>query len=155
KGIYRARRDADPARTRILVSAVEHHAVLDAVEWLEQHEDAQVTLLEVDGDGGVSPRALRAALATHADRTALGGIMWANNEVGTTEPVGELAAVAQEFDVPLHSDAVQAAAQLPIGFGRSGLAAASFAGHKVGGPHGIGVLLLGRQVPCAPLLHGG
>lgn len=155
KGIYWARRDADPRRTRILVSAVEHHAVLDAVEWLEQHEGARVTLLEVDGEGLVSPRTLRAALADHAAETALVTVMWANNEVGAIEPIGELAAVAQEFDVPMHSDAVQAAAQLPIRFGASGLAAASFAGHKVGGPHGAGVLLLGRQVPCVPLQHGG
>jgi cysteine desulfurase len=155
KGIYRARRAADPRRNRILVSAVEHHAVLDAVEWLEQDEGARVTLLEVDGEGVVLPRTLRAALAEHAGETALVSVMWANNEVGAIQAIGELSSVAQEFDVPMHSDAVQAAAQLPIDFGGSGLAAASFAGHKVGGPHGIGVLLLGRQVPCVPLLHGG
>ncbi|MCX4093905.1 cysteine desulfurase family protein [Nocardia sp. alder85J] len=155
KGIYWARRDADPRCTRILVSGVEHHAVLDAVEWLEQHEGARVTLLEVDRDGMVSPRVLRAALAAHPGEIALVTVMWANNEVGSVQPIGELAAVAQEFGVPMHSDAVQAAAQLPIDFAGSGLAAASFAGHKVGGPHGVGVLLLGRQVGCLPLLHGG
>lgn len=155
KGIYWARRDADPKRTRILVSAVEHHAVLDAVEWLEQHEGARVSLLEVDREGLVSPRALREILTKHAGEIALISIMWANNEVGTIEPIAELAAVAQEFDVPLHTDAVQAAAQLRIDFAGSGAAAASFAAHKVGGPHGVGVLLLGRQVGCVPLLHGG
>ncbi|MET9488142.1 cysteine desulfurase family protein [Nocardia sp. NPDC006630] len=155
KGIYWARRDADPKRTRILVSSVEHHAVLDAVEWLEQHEGAQVTWLDPDAEGFISPRTLRDALAAHAGDTALVSVMWANNEVGTIQPIAELAAVAQEFDVPMHSDAVQAGAQLPIAFGRSGLAAASFAGHKVGGPHGVGVLLLGRQVPAVPMLHGG
>lgn len=155
KGMYWARRDADPKRNRILVSAVEHHAVLDTVEWLEQHEGARITWLECDADGIVSPRTLRAALAEFAEETALVSVMWANNEVGTIQPIPELAAVAQEFDVPMHSDAVQAAAQLPIDFAGSGLAAASFAGHKVGGPHGVGVLLLGRQVPAVPLLHGG
>ncbi|MEC3915195.1 cysteine desulfurase family protein [Nocardia sp. CDC160] len=155
KGIYWARRDADPKRTQILVSAVEHHAVLDTVEWLEQHEGARITWLECDAEGVVSPRTLREALALYADETALVSVMWANNEVGTIQPIEELAAVAQEFEVPMHSDAVQAAAQLPIDFARSGLAAASFAGHKVGGPHGAGVLLLGRQVPAVPLLHGG
>ncbi len=155
KGIYWARRDADPRRVRILTSAVEHHAVIDAVEWLEQHEGARVTWLPVDAQGLVSPRTLRAALDEHADEVALISIMWANNEVGTIEPIHELAAVAQDFGIPMHSDAIQAAAQLPIDFGASGLAAASFAGHKVGGPHGVGVLLLGRQVPCVPLLHGG
>ncbi|WP_330182466.1 cysteine desulfurase [Nocardia sp. NBC_01503] len=155
KGIYWARRDADPGRTRILVSSVEHHAVLDTVEWLEQHEGARITWLEADAEGVVSARTLREALAAHADDTALVSVMWANNEVGTIQPILELAAVAQEFDVPMHSDAVQAGAQLPIDFGRSGLAAASFAGHKVGGPHGVGVLLLGRQVAAVPLFHGG
>ncbi|MQY23271.1 cysteine desulfurase family protein [Nocardia macrotermitis] len=155
KGIYWARRAADPKRTRILVSAVEHHAVLDAVEWLEQHEGAQVSLLEVDRDGLVPAPALREILTKHAGEIALISIMWANNEVGTIEPIAELAALAQEFDIPLHTDAVQAAAALPIDFAGSGAAAASFAAHKVGGPHGVGVLLLGRQVGCVPLLHGG
>lgn len=155
KGIYWARRDADPRRTRIVVSSVEHHAVIDTVEWLERHEGARVTWLPVDEEGVVSPRALRAALSANPDDVALVSVMWANNEVGSIQPIGELAAVAQEFGVPMHSDAVQAAAQLPIDFAASGLSAASFAGHKVGGPHGVGLLLLGRQVPCVPLLHGG
>ncbi|MFI6168023.1 cysteine desulfurase family protein [Nocardia sp. NPDC051052] len=155
KGIYWARRDADPRRTRIIVSSVEHHAVIDAVEWLEKHEGARVTWLPVDAEGVVSPSTLRAALSANPDDVALVTVMWANNEVGSIQPIGELAAVAQEFGVPMHSDAVQAAAQLPIDFAASGLSAASFAGHKVGGPHGVGLLLLGRQVPCVPLLHGG
>jgi len=155
KGIFWARRDADPRRVRIIASSVEHHAVIDAVEWLEQHEGARVTWLPVDVDGLVSPEALRAELAEHADEVALVTVMWANNEVGAIQPIVELAEVARGFGVPMHSDAVQAAAQLPIDFAASGLSAASFTGHKVGGPHGIGVLLLGRQVPCVPLLHGG
>lgn len=155
KGIYWARRDAEPRRTRIIASSVEHHAVIDAVEWLEQHEGAQVTWLPVDEEGTVAPRTLRAALAEYPAEVALVTVMWANNEVGTIQPIRELAAVAAEFGVPMHSDAIQAAAQLPIDFAASGLSAASVAAHKVGGPHGIGVLLLGRQVPCVPLLHGG
>ncbi|MEU2174765.1 cysteine desulfurase family protein [Nocardia sp. NPDC019219] len=155
KGIFWARRDADPRRTRIIASSIEHHAVIDAVEWLERHEGAQVTWLPVDAEGVVSAGVLRAALADQPDDVALVTVMWANNEVGAIQPIAELAAVAAEFGVPMHSDAVQAAAQLPIDFGASGLSAASFAGHKVGGPHGVGVLLLGRQVPCVPLLHGG
>lgn len=155
KGIFWARRDADPRRVRIIASAVEHHAVIDAVEWLEQHEGARVSWLPVDVDGLVSPDTLRAELAAHADEVALVTVMWANNEVGAIQPITELAQVAREFDVPMHSDAVQAAAQLPIDFASSGLSAAGLTGHKVGGPHGIGVLLLGRQVPCVPLLHGG
>ncbi|WP_280253631.1 cysteine desulfurase family protein [Nocardia abscessus] len=155
KGIFWARRDADPRRNRIVASSIEHHAVIDAVEWLQRHEGAEVTWLPVDAEGVVAPGALRAALAADPDDVALVTVMWANNEVGAIQPIGELASVAQEFGVPMHSDAVQAAAQLPMDFAGSGLAAASFAGHKVGGPHGVGLLLLGRQVPCVPLLHGG
>ncbi len=155
KGIFWGRRAADPRRTRIVTSAVEHHAVLDAVEWLEKHEGAQVSWLPVDAEGVVSPQVLREELAAHADEVALVSVMWANNEVGTIEPIVELAAVAQEFDIPMHSDAIQAVTQIPIDFAASGLAALSVAGHKVGGPHGIGVLLLGRNVPCVPLVHGG
>ncbi|NKR57151.1 aminotransferase class V-fold PLP-dependent enzyme [Rhodococcus hoagii] len=155
KGIYWARRDADPRRARILASAVEHHAVLDAVEWLAAHEGARVTWLPVDADGAVDPDAVRAELALHAEETALVTVMWANNEVGTVNPIAEIAAIASEYGVPIHSDAVQAAAHLPIDFATSGLSALSIAGHKLGGPQGVGALLLGRQVPCVPLSHGG
>jgi len=155
KGIYWARRDAEPRRIRIVAASIEHHAVLDAVEWLESHENAEVTWLPVNYDGLVEPAALREALAEHGDEVALVTIMWANNEIGSIQPIRELAAIADEFGVPLHSDAVQAAAQLPIDFADSGLAAASIAGHKLGGPHGAGVLLLGRQVSCVPIQHGG
>ncbi|QCQ91862.1 cysteine desulfurase family protein [Rhodococcus sp. SGAir0479] len=155
KGIFWARRDADPRRTRILASAVEHHAVLDSVEWLVAHEGAQVTWLPVDATGAVDPEVVRAELAVHADETALVTVMWANNETGTINPIREIAAVAAEHGVPIHSDAVQAAAHLPIDFAASGLSALSVAGHKLGGPQGVGALLLGRQVPCVPLSHGG
>jgi cysteine desulfurase len=155
KGIYRARRTADPRRTRVLMSTVEHHAVLDAVEWLDRYEGAQVTLLPVDAEGVITPDTLREALRAHAAETALVSVMWANNEVGTIMPIVELAAIAREFDVPMHSDVVQAVAQLPFDFAATGLAAASIAAHKFGGPFGTGALLLGREVPCVPLLHGG
>lgn len=155
KGIFWARRDADPKRNRILASSVEHHAVLDTVEWLEKHEGAQVTWLPVDSNGVVDPQTLRDELSVHADEVALVTIMWANNEVGTVMPILELAEISAEFEIPMHSDAVQAVAQLPVDFAASKLSALSIAAHKFGGPHGVGALLLGRQVPCVPLLHGG
>jgi cysteine desulfurase len=154
KGIYWARRDAAPCRRRIVTSAVEHHAVLDAVEWLAEHEGADVTWLATDADGSVSPAALRDTLQRHDD-VALVSVMWANNEVGTIMPVAELAAVAAEFDVPIHSDAVQAIGQLPVSFISSGLSAMSIAAHKFGGPTGVGALVLRRDTACVPLLHGG
>lgn len=155
KGIFWARRDADPRRTVVLTSAVEHHAVLDAAEWLAQREGATVELLPVDSDGRVAPDTLREALERHGDTVALVSVMWANNEVGTVQPVTELAAISRAAGVPFHSDAVQAVGQVPVDFGASGVDAMTLTGHKVGGPLGVGALLLGRDVPCVPLLHGG
>jgi cysteine desulfurase len=154
KGIYWARRDAEPKRRRIITTPVEHHAILDAVEWLVEHVGAEVTWLPVGADGSVATTALRAALEDHDD-VALVTIMWANNEVGTIMPIAELAAIASEFDVPMHSDAIQAIGQLPVDFAASGLSAMSVAAHKFGGPTGVGALLLRRDTACVPLLHGG
>ncbi|WP_131732899.1 cysteine desulfurase family protein [Actinomadura formosensis] len=159
KGIYWARRAADPARTRVLAGAVEHHAVMDAVQWLADHEGARVDWLPVDEVGRVHPEVLREALGA-GDDVALTTVMWANNEVGTVQPVAELAAVAREHGVPLHTDAVQAAGQLPVGFAASGAQALTITGHKLGGPIGVGALLLAKPkepvfLDPVPLLHGG
>jgi cysteine desulfurase len=154
KGLYWARRDAEPRHRRIVTSEVEHHAVLDSVNWLVEHEGAEVTWLPTASDGSVSAAALRAVLQSHDD-VALVSVMWANNEVGTVMPIAELAAVAAEFGVPMHSDAVQAVGQLPVDFTASGLSAMSMAAHKFGGPHAVGALLLRRDVSCVPLSHGG
>ncbi|MEO9222001.1 MAG: cysteine desulfurase family protein, partial [Mycobacteriaceae bacterium] len=155
KGIYWARRAADPARRRLLVSAVEHHAVIDAAQWLVDHQGAEVSWLPVDPLGRVRPETLRAALDEHTDDAALVSIMWANNEVGTVSAVGELATIAHEYGVPLHTDAVQAVGQLPVDFAACGVDALTITGHKFGGPFGAGALLMGRDVSCVPLLHGG
>ncbi|MFD3455478.1 cysteine desulfurase family protein [Streptomyces sp. NPDC058691] len=155
KGLFWARRAADPRRTRVLASPVEHHAVLDAVDWLAEHEGARVEWLPVDGYGRVHADALREAIARDPDDVALATVMWANNEVGTIMPIKELSAVAREFDVPLHSDAVQALGQAEVDFAASGLDAMTVTGHKVGGPYGVGALVLRREVGPVPLLHGG
>ncbi|MEW2633760.1 cysteine desulfurase family protein [Streptomyces sp. NPDC048389] len=155
KGLYWARRDTDPARTRVLASPVEHHAVLDAVHWLGEHEGATVEYLPVDSYGRVHPEALREAIGRNPDDVAFATVMWANNEIGTVMPVRELAAVAAEFGVPLHADAVQAVGQLDVGFAASGFAAMTVSGHKIGGPYGIGALLLGREHSPVPVMHGG
>ncbi|EME98223.1 cysteine desulfurase [Streptomyces mobaraensis NBRC 13819 = DSM 40847] len=155
KGLYWARRAADPARTRVLASPVEHHAVLDAVDWLADHEGATVEYLPVDAHGRVHPEALREAIARDPANVALITVMWANNEIGTIQPIRELASVAAEFGIPMHADAVQAVGQLDVDFAASGLAAMTVSGHKIGGPYGIGALLLGRSHTPVPLLHGG
>ncbi|MEU4428246.1 cysteine desulfurase family protein [Actinoplanes sp. NPDC024001] len=155
KGIFWARRSAQPARTRVVASAVEHHAVLDAADWLGRQEGAVVTSLPVDGTGRVAPETLAELIAEHGAELAVVSVQWANNEVGTVQPIAELARLAAEAGVPFHTDAVQAIGQIPVDFAASGAAALTVTGHKVGGPVGVGALLLGRDVPCTPLLHGG
>jgi cysteine desulfurase len=155
KGLFWARRAEDPRRVRVLASPVEHHAVLDAVYWLADHEGAVVEWLEVDAHGRVHPDTLRAAIERAPDEVALVTAMWANNEVGTVLPVPELAAVAREFGVPVHSDAVQAFGQVEVDFAASGLDAMTVTGHKVGGPYGVGALVLRRELTPVSLLHGG
>ncbi|MCL2732466.1 MAG: cysteine desulfurase [Actinomycetia bacterium] len=155
KGLFWERRAADPRRVRVLASPVEHHAVLDAVYWLADHEGATVEWLPVDEVGRVRPETLRAAIERQPDDVALATVMWANNEVGTIMPVRELGEVAAEFGVPMHSDAVQAFGQEDVRFADSGLDAMTVTGHKIGGPYGVGALVLRREETPVPLLHGG
>src|SRR5581483_6478895 len=153
KGLYWARREGE--RRRVLTTSVEHHAVLDSVRWLAEAQGAEAVWL-VTGTGGlVAPDALRSALAQAPERAAVVSVMWANNEVGAVQPVTELAAVAHEYGVPFHTDAVQAAAQLPVDFAASGADALTVTGHKLGGPVGVGALILARGAAPVPVLHGG
>ena len=155
KGIFWARRGVDPRRRRVVISSVEHHAVLDAADWLAAHEGAEVVSVPVDMHGLVTPEALRAAIDDDPESVAVVSVMWANNEVGTVMPIAELAAVAHEHDIPFHTDAVQAVGFLPVDFAAAGVDALTMTGHKLGGPFGAGALLLRRQVACVPLQHGG
>ena len=155
KGLYWARRAADPGRRRVLASATEHHAVLDSVRWLAEHEDADADWLPVDATGRVSVPALAEAVGRNSADVALISVMWANNEVGTVQPIAELARLAREHQIPFHSDAVQAAAQLPVSLMASGATALTITAHKIGGPVGVGALLLAKGVEPVPVLHGG
>src|SRR5215472_13253826 len=162
KGLYWARRGAAHTkaaaglgRNRILATATEHHAVLDCVRWLGEHEGADVEWLGVDSLGLLSPDVLREAIERDPGDVALISVMWANNEVGTIQPIAELAAVAAEYEIPLHSDAVQAAGQLPVSLAESGVTALTITAHKIGGPVGAGALLLARGTEPVPVLHGG
>jgi cysteine desulfurase len=155
KGLFWARRDDSPQRHRVLVPATEHHAVLDSVGWLAGHEGAEIGWIGVDGTGMVSADSLLAAIGPDPGSVALVSVMWANNEVGTIAPVAELAAVCAEYRIPFHTDAVQAAAQVPVHFADSGADALTITGHKLGGPVGAGALLLARGTQPVPVLHGG
>jgi cysteine desulfurase len=134
---------------------VEHHAVLDSVGWLARHEQAEAVWLPVDTAALVHPEVLMDAITADPDGVALATVMWANNEVGTVQPIAELAGIAREYGIPFHTDAVQAAGQLPVDFAASGVDALTITGHKIGGPVGVGALLLARGARPVPVLHGG
>jgi cysteine desulfurase len=163
KGLFWSRRASATAagqaqaqpRNRILATATEHHAVLDCVHWLGEHEGAEVEWLGVDTDGLLSPDTLREAIERDPDSVAVVSVMWANNEVGTIQPIAKLAAVAAQYQIPFHSDAVQAAGQLPVSLAETGATALTITGHKIGGPVGAGALLLARGQDPVPVLHGG
>src|SRR3954447_22957255 len=142
QGFFWARRAEDPRRRRILASAIEHHAILDPLDWLTWDSDAVVELLPVDESGRLHPETLRAAIASDPESVALVTVMWANNEVGTVQPVAELAAIAHEYGIPIHSDAVQAFGSVHVDFEASGLDAMTVTAHKLGGPSGVGALLV-------------
>ncbi|MEU4700305.1 cysteine desulfurase family protein [Nonomuraea dietziae] len=151
KGLYWAR---EPRR-RILISAIEHHGALDPARWLADRQGAEVELLEVDPHGRVHPDTLRAAIERDPESVALVSVMWANNEVGTVQPIRVLASIARDHGIPFHTDAVQAVGVLPVSFADSGAQALTLSGHKVGGPMGVGALLLERGVTPVSVLHGG
>ncbi|MGO4453137.1 cysteine desulfurase family protein [Arthrobacter sp. RAF14] len=155
KGLFWQRRAEGPRRVRVLCSTIEHHAVMDTVEWLERHEGAEVTWIPVDGEGLLDLAALDAELRRDPESIALVTVMWANNEVGTVQPIRRVVELAEAVGVPVHSDAVQAFGALPLGFRDSGLAAMSVSGHKIGGPVGVGALFLRRDVKLVPVQHGG
>ncbi len=141
-------------RSRILVPRGEHHATVDTVEWLERYEGAVIDWLPIDEAGRIRLDALAAALE-HPDDVALVTLLWANNEVGTIQPIAEVVALAEAHGIPVHVDAVSAYKHLPIDFASSGLAALSVSAHKIGGPLGIGALVLSRGASVVPLIHGG
>ncbi|MDQ4038918.1 MAG: cysteine desulfurase [Actinomycetota bacterium] len=154
KGIFWSRRESDNRR-RLIVSPTEHHAVLDAVEWLHKHEGAQVCWLPTDAHGRIGVDALANCIDEDPDDVALVSIMWANNEVGTVNDIAGLAQVCQAYGIPLHTDAVQAVGVLPVDVTASGVDALTMTGHKLGGPYGAGVLMLRTDVSATPLAHGG
>ena len=155
KGLFWQRRGEDPRRTRVLSTAVEHHAVLDPLHWLAEHEGADVRLLPVDPLGRLRLDALAAAIEDDPSAVALVTVMAANNEIGTLQPVPEVVALAHAHGIPVHVDAVQALGQVPVDVGEWGVDALTVTGHKVGGPYGVGALVVDRALAPVPLLHGG
>jgi cysteine desulfurase len=152
KGIALARQAADPALNRVVISAVEHPAVEESARYLERFHGFAVDVVPVDRFGKVTPEALAVVLRPE---TALVSIMYANNEVGTVQPIRQLAGLSREHGVPFHTDAVQAAGWLPLDTKLLGVDAMSISGHKLGAPKGNGALFVRSRTRIEPLLHGG
>lgn len=152
KGIALARKAANPQLDRVLISAVEHPAVEESARYLERFHGFAVDVVPVDATGRVTPAALSALLRPE---TALVSIMYANNEVGTIQPIKALAELARSRGIPFHTDAVQAAGWLPLDPRALGVDAMSVSGHKLGAPKGCGMLFVGSRTRLEPVIHGG
>ena len=155
KGIYWHRRAEDSKRKIVVISAFEHHAVLDPVQWLRDAEGAEIIEIPVDSSGVINLEFLKSALENRNDEIALISIMHSNNEVGTLQPISDVVEIARPYDIPVHSDAIQSFGKVPLSFAELGLFAMTISAHKIGGPVGVGALILKRGVDITPLLHGG
>ncbi|UTT68197.1 cysteine desulfurase [Arthrobacter sp. DNA4] len=152
KGIALARQAANPLLDRVVISAVEHPAVEESARYLERFHGFAVDVVPVDPTGRVTPEALAGVLRPE---TALVSIMYANNEVGTIQPIAGLAELARAQGIPFHTDAVQAAGWLPLDTRPLGVDAMSISGHKLGAPKGCGLLFIRSRTRLEPVIHGG
>ncbi len=140
-------------KTIVVISAIEHHAILDPAHWLETHEGAEVILVPVDVHGVINLDFLNDLIAKRGDEIAVISIMHSNNETGVIQPIREVVSMAG--DIPVHTDAVQSFKKVPLSYKELAVTAMTLSAHKVGGPLGIGALILRRAYEIPALLHGG
>jgi len=151
KGLYWL--GAKAGKNIIITSTFEHHAVMDPIKWLQEHEGATVIEIPVSKTGSLDLPALQAAVTQHGAKVAFISIIHANNEIGTVQPIDQVVKIAG--DIPVHSDAVQSFGKIDFNFNQLGLTAATISAHKVGGPLGVAALILKKGVNIEPVLHGG
>ena len=137
----------------IITSTFEHHAVMDPIIWLAEHEGAQIVGIKVDRKGFIDLTELKEAVEKYKGKVALISIMHSNNEVGTIEDIAQIVKIAG--DIPVHSDCVQSFGKVDLSFKKLGVTAATVSAHKVGGPLGVAALILKRGLDIEPILHGG
>ena len=144
---------SNPSKKTIVVSTIEHHAVLDPVEWLAEHEGAKLIYAPVTSEGVIDLAVLKDIIENNRDEIALIAIMHSNNEVGTLQPIAEVVKLAE--GIPVHTDAVQSFGKVVFDFADLGVTSATISAHKLGGPLGVAALILKRGLDITPLLHGG
>ena len=151
KGLYW--KAAKSNRNVIITSTFEHHAVMDPIAWLAEHENAEVISINVDRNGFILMDELAQAIKEHQGKVAFISIMHSNNEVGTIQDIPKIVKIAG--DIPVHADCVQSFGKVELSFKDLGLTAATISAHKVGGPLGVAALILKRGLDIEPILHGG
>lgn len=147
--------NAGATKRAILSSPIEHHAILDPLEWLEREHNVTLHLADVDSDGRTKVESVTQLLSEHQNEISFVTVMHSNNEIGALQPVEEIAAISHEYKIPIHSDAVQSFGKVPLDFAKLGVSAMTISGHKIGGPLGVAALVAKKELELTPLLHGG
>ena len=152
KGLYWR---AGASKRAIVSTPIEHHAILDPLEWLEREHSVTLHMAEVDSDGTTKVDSIAQLLSEYQKEISFVTVMHSNNEVGALQPVAEIAAISREYEMPIHTDAVQSFGKVPLDFGNLGVSALTISGHKIGGPLGVAALVAKKDLELTPLLHGG
>lgn len=152
KGLYWR---AGASKKAIVSTPIEHHAILDPLEWLEREQSVTLHLAEVDSHGTTKVDSIAQLLSEYQKEISFVTVMHSNNEVGALQPVAEIAAISREYEMPIHTDAVQSFGKVPLDFGKLGVSALTISGHKIGGPLGVAALVAKKDLELTPLLHGG
>lgn len=152
KGLYWR---AGASKKAIVSTPIEHHAILDPLEWLEREHSVTLHMAEVDSHGTTKVDSIAQLLSEYQKEISFVTVMHSNNEVGALQPVAEIAAISREYEIPMHTDAVQSFGKVPLDFGKLGVSALTISGHKIGGPLGVAALVAKKDLELTPLLHGG
>ncbi len=152
KGLYWR---AGASKRAIVSTPIEHHAILDPLEWLEREQSVTLHMAEVDSHGTTKVDSIAQLLSEYQKEISFVTVMHSNNEVGALQPVAEIAAISREYEMLIHTDAVQSFGKVPLDFGKLGVSALTISGHKIGGPLGVAALVAKKDLELTPLLHGG
>lgn len=155
KGMYWNSQRKNPDRRAICSTPIEHHAILDPLEWLEREHNVTLHLAAVDENGVTKKESVTEIFSAYSAELSLATVMHSNNEVGSLQPIAEIAAIAREYQIPIHTDAVQSFGKVPLDFTKLGVDAMTISGHKIGGPLGVAALIAKKSLELTPLLHGG